>query len=50
MAYTQTVQGKLRSYLCLGLVLLAILLSAAIRYRLRAMPLERDEGDRKSVV
>jgi hypothetical protein len=32
-------------YFCLGLVLLAILLTAFIRYRLRAMPLERDEGE-----
>ncbi len=33
------------SYLCLALVMLAIVLFAAIRYRLRAMPLERDEGE-----
>jgi hypothetical protein len=32
-------------YFCLGLVLLAILLTGFIRYRLRAMPLERDEGE-----
>jgi hypothetical protein len=32
-------------YHCLALVLLAIILFAAIRYRLRAMPLERDEGE-----
>src|ERR1700733_14270946 len=38
-------RGKLVSYLCLALVMLAIVLFAAIRYRLRAMPLERDEGE-----
>ncbi len=32
-------------YACYGLVLLAILTCAFIRYRLRAMPLERDEGE-----
>jgi Dolichyl-phosphate-mannose-protein mannosyltransferase len=32
-------------YFCLGLVLLAVLLAAFIRYRVRAMPLERDEGE-----
>jgi dolichyl-phosphate-mannose-protein mannosyltransferase len=32
-------------YFYFGLVLLAILLFAFIRYRLRAMPLERDEGE-----
>jgi Dolichyl-phosphate-mannose-protein mannosyltransferase len=32
-------------YACYGLVLLAILILAFIRYRLRAMPLERDEGE-----
>ena len=32
-------------YVCYGLVLLAILTFAFIRYRLRAMPLERDEGE-----
>jgi hypothetical protein len=37
-------QNLLR-YFCLGLVLLAILLVAFIRYRVRAMPLERDEGE-----
>src|SRR5581483_8728118 len=31
--------------LCVGLVVLAILWSASVRYRLRAMPLERDEGE-----
>ena len=36
---------RLLSYLCVGLVLLSILLFGAIRYRLRAMPLERDEGE-----
>ena len=32
-------------YLCLGLVVLVIVLFAGIRYRLRSMPLERDEGE-----
>jgi hypothetical protein len=36
---------RLLRYFYLGLVLLAILLFAFIRYRLRAMPLERDEGE-----
>jgi Dolichyl-phosphate-mannose-protein mannosyltransferase len=36
---------RLPRYFCLGLVLLAILLLASVRYRLRAMPLERDEGE-----
>ena len=38
-------EGRLLRYFCLGLVLFAILLTAFIRYRLRAMPLERDEGE-----
>jgi len=37
-------QRRLR-YFYLGLVLLSIFLFAFIRYRLRAMPLERDEGE-----
>src|SRR5579871_1765420 len=32
-------------YLCYGLLLVMILLFAGIRYNLRAMPLERDEGE-----
>jgi hypothetical protein len=32
-------------YVCVGLVLLVILLFALVRFRLRAMPLERDEGE-----
>ena len=32
-------------YVCYGLVLLSILTFAFIRYRLRAVPLERDEGE-----
>lgn len=32
-------------YLCYGLLLVVILLFAGIRYRLRSMPLERDEGE-----
>jgi len=36
---------QLFQYFCCGLVLLAIVMFACIRYRLRAMPLERDEGE-----
>ena len=35
----------LSHYLCYGLVLLSILTFAFVRYRLRAVPLERDEGE-----
>jgi len=42
---TKVVDRKLSSYLCLGLLVLVIVLFAGIRYRLRTMPLERDEGE-----
>jgi len=40
-----SVKQSLSLYVCYGLVFLAILTFAFIRYRLRAMPLERDEGE-----
>jgi Dolichyl-phosphate-mannose-protein mannosyltransferase len=40
-----TAKRKLSRYLYFGLVLLVIFLFAGIRYRLRSMPLERDEGE-----
>jgi hypothetical protein len=42
---TKLADRKLSSYLCLGLLVLVIVLFAGIRYRLRTMPLERDEGE-----
>lgn len=36
---------KLTPYLCFGLLLLALLFSALIRYRFANLPLERDEGE-----
>lgn len=36
---------RLMQYFCCGLVFLAIVMFACIRYRLRAVPLERDEGE-----
>jgi hypothetical protein len=47
MTHVERDSGKqlLLRYFCLGIVLLAILLTAFVRYRLRAMPLERDEGE-----
>jgi len=36
---------RLVQYFCCGLVFVAIVMFACIRYRLRAMPLERDEGE-----
>ena len=40
-----TVKHMVSANLCVGLVLLVILLFALVRFRLRAMPLERDEGE-----
>ncbi|MCU1269356.1 MAG: glycosyl transferase, family 39 [Acidobacteriaceae bacterium] len=37
--------GRVSAYLCYALLTLVIVLFAAIRYRLREMPLERDEGE-----
>src|ERR1700738_1528105 len=37
--------GRVSAYLCYALLTLVIVLFAAIRYRLRDMPLERDEGE-----
>ena len=42
---TEPKSARLLTYFCCGLVFLAILMFACIRYRLRAMPLERDEGE-----
>ena len=37
--------GRFSVYLCYALLTLVIVLFAAVRYRLREMPLERDEGE-----
>ncbi len=42
---TSVLSSDLSRYVCYALLLLTIVFFASIRYRLRAMPLERDEGE-----